>query len=552
MKRIMAMMLAVIMLVSLMACGDSSKDSAGSAGTTAGPVSSGVVSSDTTGSAADSTSSEKQEEPKQDTAGGIPEIDSELFKQIPGVDQIPATEYSWVEQDGYGALIMKGVEFYPIDIIWDVMKAAGYSGSGGSYGWGAKEIEIDNYVRRDGDQKMNLKIVHCGMTDTLAIVVGEVPTNHTCMLLVGLTAEDLGEPKFEGRVYDFVPKTNRQAIHLSYSDYKWTDEQGRCQMRDVTVRRLDAFIDFMEANGYEEVAREMPDDQSVYYEGRIIAHRDLDMYVTLQLALTEGKLLMAVSAPGKELTRDEMWAEARAYEGDKDGVDPDAVPLDGYPVIDLSAAEVSEEKGCTAYRFENIEYTQSVLEYLKSLKDQGYHGCDFWYKGYEADTFSGTIVGDGTKYNVFESLTNDTEYVFISYYDGRLLVLKSDKMITWSELELCAAVDMPYVPGVNYLCGVAQEVLQGYGRSYDTAGHAAEYIDGVDASAYSETVKRAQDLGFTNVLDESQNGSRSEFHAWRRMPEGSRYSTLYVHVFLDGDYLEAQVSFERDAQIMGK
>ena len=552
MKRIIAMMLAAIMLVSLTACGSGSKDSAGSAGTTVGPASSdtantGAVSGDPAGSA----SSEKQEDPKQEPAGTLPEIDSELFKEIPPIDRLSVTEYAWVEKDGYGALIMKGIEFYPYDIIQEALGSRGYSGGGG-WGWDAKELEAQNYKQWVDREAKYLQVIHCGRTDTLAIIAGEIPTNYTCMQLVGLEAAELGEPKFEGRVYDLVPKTNRQTIHLSYADCDWEDEQGLCRMRDVTVRRLDAFIDFMEANGYEKLTREMPDDQSVYYEGRILAHRDLNMYVTLQLALTDGKLLMVVSAPGKELTKDEMWDGARAYEGDKDGIDPDAPPMDGYAAIDLSAAEASVEKGCTAYRFENIEHTQSVLEYMKSLRAHGYHGCDFWYKGYEPDTFSGSIVGDGTKYNVFESLTNGTDYVFVSYYDGRLLVLKSDKMITWSEMELCAAVDMPYVPGVNYLCGVAQEVLQGYGRSYDTNGHAAEYMSGADVAAYRDTVKWAQDQGFTNILDESQNGSRYEFHAWRPMPEGSRYSTLYVHIFLDGDYLEAQVSFERSAQIMGK
>ena len=117
MKRIVAMMLAVIMLVSLTACGSGSKDSAGSAGTTAGPVSSGTTESDPAGSAADSTSSENQEEPKQEPAGTLPEIDSELFKEIPPIDRLSVTEYTWVEKDGYGTLIMKGIEFYPYDII---------------------------------------------------------------------------------------------------------------------------------------------------------------------------------------------------------------------------------------------------------------------------------------------------------------------------------------------------------------------------------------------------------------------------------------------------
>ena len=562
MKRFFALFLVVLYVLSLTACGaDTDAESTGNETRDERYEAEMGNAGSKTDAADDETAGETHKESvadetlKDSSADPTAAYDSELRKLIPDTDVFPMNSGTWSEKDGYIALVVEGINSGnpTYDYIADLM-AAGYSSSN-SYGFDMYQANINYFNRQNKatNVKEQLCAVYCEATQMFAVVAGELPMRYVLWQLAGLTPEQIGDPYFEGELYDYIPKTSSCAIDLHYADMTGVNrEQYQYQMSQVNQARAESLISFLEANGYQEVTREVTDGQSLYYEGQLQVYKGFEIYLTVQLGWSQEKLMVVFSEPGLALEKTQVFDGADSYQGDKTGRDPNAAPEDGYPVIDLSAAAVSETNGVTAYLLEDVPYVQSAEAYLEELKAQGYHSCDFYFRGYIPDMRTYYFYDDTTgQYNIYESLTNETEYIFINYYAGHLLVLKSSEMITWSEAELCSAVGMPYVPGEYYLRFRLLEIYTGIGQGYDTSGIAFNYSFGATEANYREIISAVKEQGFTNVLSEVQNGGYYEFRAWQNIPSPSTRPCLYVHVFLNGDHLEVQLSFSRDTQIMG-
>lgn len=505
MKRITALFLAILMLLSLAACGGDG----------------------------DATEEEKP-------TGIAAQFDGSLRSLIPETDVFDLDSGVWTEKDGYGVLILEGISQ---DYDGPDFYAAGYHGEG-SYGIEPVIAECNDFSYHDKstDKTYYLRAIYCYPTETYAIVVGEeLPMRYTCWLMAGLTEEEIGEPYFEDDVYDYIPESYT-VIDLYYTDGAWSDGLYQYQVCEITRSRLDRYISILTEAGYVEAVREEPDSESMYYEARLKAYKEFDIYVTVQLAWHQEKLAIAFSEPGCEMDKEAVIEMGKTYEGTADGINPDVEPEGGYPVIDLSGAEVSQWKGYTVQTLEGVEHIESVTAFIDDLQQQGYVDYFYYAYGYYLDHIT---YNEARLFSLCNEATSD--HVFVGYYNGKLMVIHSDDIITIPEAELCDKLGCYYEPGEYYLRYQAEQLFYGPGRGYSSDGVAYNYTGGQDAEDFKNAVQKVIQAGYTEVYINEEN----EFCAYRCLETLYQTYYVYAHVFLVDGHLEVQVALTYDTEVRG-
>lgn len=477
---------------------------------------------------------------EETTSGGSTEIDSALYKLIPETSVFNLSSGTWIEKNGYGALIFTGIaQDYDRNIGAD-LKAAGYSGSGGGYVWDAIKAEQRDYANPEHGGK--LRTVYCGQTETFAIVVAEeeLPIRYLCWLMVGLTEDELGEPYFEGSVYDYIPNPQGN-IYLYLTDSDCVDGQYRYQLCKVDRARLNKYIDLITEAGYVETCREEPDDESMYFEADLKVYEEFEIYVTVQLAWYQDKLMIAYSEADKTMEKDAVWEGAKTYTGDKTGIDPNSE--ENRAAMDLANATSVETLGDRTVYYLDLYSVDAAHNYVKELESAGYKEEE---PPYSPDIPSYYV--ELAHYWLVQEGMGDQSHVVVVASDKKAMVIMSkEKLTDLREHDLWDSIEYPIQFGMGYLETVFLDFYYNYGamgdgQGWSSSGYYSTYGYGNDKSAITWAQKQLVAAGFSEYRTGSADGA--EIWVYTRTDKYEYLScTIYARLLLDGDFAELEFGY---------
>lgn len=401
----------------------------------------------------------------------------------------------WVEQDGYGAMIFKDITDNTIlDTLENDMSKYGFRQKDAS---NLENAQLRRY-RQTGVKDSDRYVGYNADTKTVVIVVGELPSEYTCWMLLGMTKEELGGPQFGGDVNSYMPEDGVSCIRIYYSEKVSEGEALRVyQACDVSKTRLEKYIEELTALGYTQTVRE-EQDGSIYYEAKLKAYRDVDVYVTVQLAWSNKKLAYAFSAPGHAQEKSELLESAATYAGNMTGKSPDEAPDDGYQPLELSNATRVENVGSNKiYYFEGAYLIKSARLYIEELMKQGYQEGEM---PYVPDVVPYTVEY-AHNWLVNESM-GDESWVIVAAWDKMAMVITSGEKPTYREHDLWDMVGC-YMPfDIGYLETVYTEFCAKYGvlgfdgESWSSDGYFAHYGHHVSLDDVNWMIGELEKAGF--------------------------------------------------------
>lgn len=531
-KRLAALALALVLALSAVACGgDNTPD-------TQQPA-------DEVGSSNEIGTQQPSEEP-DGSEGGSTLVDiesSELYKLLPHTSA-ENKDGAWVEQDGYGALVLSGlnldVESYnDYDAIKSEVFQAGYY-SGDRNTW--NNAELQDLLSQEAEA--HLRMGFNRNTGMVVMIVGDIPNDRTCWRLLGMTEEEIGEPQFTDSVYDYMPKDATSCIRLYYADKLSTEKElAGYQVCDVTMTRLEQYIAELDALGYVQTVRE-EGDNSLYYEARIKAYEDEEVYVTAQLAWSDGKLTYAFSAPGYALEKSAIMESAASYSGSATGKDPNAPPEEGYQALVLSEATRVETVGSnTVYYFEGGYPVQSARLYIDALKQQGYRDEQMPYvpdvKPYQIEYAHNWLNCDGM---------GNESWVIVVACSKMAMVITSAEQPAYREHDLWDMVDYAMGFGIGYLETVytafcnEHGILGVGGESWDSNGYFANYGYDVTRDNVDWMIGELEKAGFTSFGERTVDGAEIWLY-YRADQYELLKATIYARILLKDGFGEIEFGY---------
>lgn len=531
-KRLAALALALVLALSAVACGgDNTPD-------TQQPA-------DEVGSSNESNTQQPEDEPDGSEGGStlVGIESSELYKLLPHTSA-ENKNGTWVEQDGYGALVLSGlnldVESYnDYDAIKSEVFQAGYY-SGDRNTW--NNAELQDLLRQETEA--HLRMGFNRNTGMVVMIVGDIPNDRTCWRLLGMTEEEIGEPQFTDSVYDYMPKDATSCIRLYYADKFSTEKElAGYQVCEVTLTRLEQYIAELDALGYVQTVRE-EGDNSLYYEARIKADEDEEVYVTAQLAWSDGKLTYAFSAPGCALEKSAIMESAASYSGSATGKDPNAPPEEGYRALVLSEATRVETVGSnTVYYFEGGYPVQSARLYIDALKQQGYRDEQMPYvpdvKPYQIEYAHNWLNCDGM---------GNESWVIVVACSKMAMVITSAEQPAYREHDLWDMVDYAMSFGIGYLETVYTEfcnehgVLGIGGESWDSNGYFANYGYDITRDNVDWMTGELEKAGFTSFGERTVDGAEIWLY-YRADQYELLKATIYARILLKDGFGEIEFGY---------
>lgn len=531
-KRLAALALALVLALSAVACGgDNTPD-------TQQPA-------DEVGSSNEIGTQQPEDEPDGSEGGStlVGIESSELYKLLPHTSA-ENKNGTWVEQDGYGALVLSGlnldVESYnDYDAIKSEVFQAGYY-SGDRNTW--NNAELQDLLSRETEA--HLRMGFNRNTGMVVMIVGDIPNDRTCWRLLGMTEEEIGEPQFTDSVYDYMPKDATSCIRLYYADKFSTEKElAGYQVCEVTLTRLEQYIAELDALGYVQTVRE-EGDNSLYYEARIKADEDEEVYVTAQLAWSDGKLTYAFSAPGYALEKSAIMESAASYSGSATGKDPNAPPEEGYRALVLSEATRVETVGSnTVYYFEGGYPVQSARLYIDALKQQGYRDEQMPYvpdvKPYQIEYAHNWLNCDGM---------GNESWVIVVACSKMAMVITSAEQPAYREHDLWDMVDYAMSFGIGYLETVYTEfcnehgVLGIGGESWDSNGYFANYGYDITRDNVDWMTGELEKAGFTSFGERTVDGAEIWLY-YRADQYELLKATIYARILLKDGFGEIEFGY---------
>lgn len=531
-KRLAALALALVLALSAVACGgDNTPD-------TQQPA-------DEVGSSNEIGTQQPEDEPDGSEGGStlVGIESSELYKLLPHTSA-ENKNGTWVEQDGYGALVLSGlnldVESYnDYDAIKSEVFQAGYY-SGDRNTW--NNAELQDLLRQETEA--HLRMGFNRNTGMVVMIVGDIPNDRTCWRLLGMTEEEIGEPQFTDSVYDYMPKDATSCIRLYYADKFSTEKElAGYQVCEVTLTRLEQYIAELDALGYVQTVRE-EGDNSLYYEARIKADEDEEVYVTAQLAWSDGKLTYAFSAPGYALEKSAIMESAASYSGSATGKDPNAPPEEGYRALVLSEATRVETVGSnTVYYFEGGYPVQSARLYIDALKQQGYRDEQMPYvpdvKPYQIEYAHNWLNCDGM---------GNESWVIVVACSKMAMVITSAEQPAYREHDLWDMVDYAMSFGIGYLETVYTEfcnehgVLGIGGESWDSNGYFANYGYDITRDNVDWMIGELEKAGFTSFGERTVDGAEIWLY-YRADQYELLKATIYARILLKDGFGEIEFGY---------
>lgn len=528
-KRLAALALALVLALSAVACGGDNPD-------TQQPV-------DEVGSSASGDTPLSADAPDSGNDSNDNHADSELYQRLPDTKAMNM-DGEWVEQNGYGALVLTGLNldaesYNDYDAIKSEVFQAGYhSGEHKSfnYAW------IDELRSDETDERLIMGYNYD--TGLVVIIVGEIPNDRTCWRLLGMTEEELGEPQFAGSVFDYLPDEVTSSIRGDFSDkFSNKNELMGCRACDVTMTRLEEYIAELDALGYTQTVRE-EGENSLYYEAKVKADADEEVYVTVQLAWSDGKLAYAYSAPGYAIEKTELMERAANYDGSATGKDPNAPPEGGYQPLVLSEATHVETVGSnTIYYFEGDYLVESARLYIDALKQQGYRDEQMPYvpdvKPYQIEYAHNWLYCEGM---------GDQSWVIVVGCSQMAAVITSAQQPTYREHDLWDMVGYAMSFGIGYLETVYTEfcydhgVLGIDGESWDSNGYFANYGYDVSLSDVNWIIGELEKAGFTSFGERTVDGAEIWLY-YRADQYELLKATIYARILLKDGFGEIEFGY---------
>lgn len=158
------------------------------------------------------------------------------------------------------------------------------------------------------------------------------------------------------------------------------------------------------------------------------------------------------------------------------------------------------------------------------------------------------------EYRYIEAFHKDDVHMMILWYKGVTKVIVANERIEDSEESLWAMMGSTttIVAGEQYIrdqiaaLGPAVD-RAGTGEGYDpTAGIVYRFTYHGSAEEFDNLVNEAQGMGFTEDIFQDSENDVYEFSAWRYEEYGDDSFAFYVHIILDGEYLEVQMGKNAD------
>lgn len=480
--------------------------------------------------------------------------DGTLRSLIPEVRKLDLDGGDWTETNGYGYLVLTDVSYDDFDYVrTKVLPEEGYYSDDMMelYTADGTEVELFDHSAYDyaTGQNFYLRLAYCKDNQTLAFIVGDIPHSHYCAPMVGVPREELlDEVHLERDVEPYTPAGI--SFDLQYSHVSYNSRVRTMLMRDIPLEQAEEYITAAETFGYvqsrREAMAEAPED-SLIYEASLVVDAELDERVYLQLAWYDSIILIQVCSDRYLETDEYLWEKVTTFDGSENGHDPYAAPEGGYPVLDLSAADIQTIGNGTVYILEYVEYIQSVLMYCDALEEQGYSGNLL----YGADNPTDGISRVFESY-CLEGMGNES-YINVLFFNGKVMITKSAEPFEADEAELWNIMNVFARIGLSHLQAnlpsLGMPVYVGSGNGMETAGVAYCYSRFATVEDFNRVVGKVQNLGYTNVVPQSGDGSVLEYHAYKEVQISKWIYYVYCHVFLDGDFIELQLSFSEEASM---
>lgn len=514
MKRITALILAIVMVLSLAACG-------GGSDTTAGTTS--VGETDVT------------------TAG--PSFNGDYKSLIPATEQFDLSAGEWIDCGSYGYYKLENIDSNAFRTYSEAeLQDYGYTMYLNLSLFGGSEKTFQKFTT--GTEYTVATAYHSG-SGTLLIFAGEVPHSYYCWQALGLTADEIGDPFFEEDHKDYIAYT-AGSIDLNFCDSASGDSFTVFQACGITKEQAGDLIAAAKDMGYVESVREEPDGESFYYEAKLKVYEEFEVYMTMQLALYQDKLLVVFAAPYNTKDADYIWENVKQYDGTATGVDPNAgnpsEPTVDTSVLDLSAAASMDTLGsATVYYFEG-DYVEAARSYIDSLFDQGYAEEEMPY----VPDIMPYYVEYAHNWLVNESMGDFSHIIVVGWSEMTMVITSAEKQ-NFREHDLWDMVGCAVYFQMGYLETVFWDFYynhgaMGSGQGWSSDGYFSSYGNGCDMESVNYMIGELKAAGFTEYGTTTENGAK--IWVYSRTDEYQYLSaTIYARILLDGDFGEVEFGY---------
>ncbi len=527
-QRVLALLLVLLMLVSLTACGETTDDGSSQA-PSSGTVSPGDPSTD------------------NPSSGGTPSAPSglaELKAMIPSTEKIDLHNGTWVDCDTYSYIILPNVKQNDARAYHvDALPTIGFYTHIGEDERGTVTMQYSSRYNSETDEEYLICQLHNSEQNFLVFVIGEMPNSYYLWRLGGLSEDEIGKPRFEGDIEAHIPFENQSDINLNYSVHAGTSADRFYRVGEVDANRLDAFLAAMTAAGYIESKRETRTDGKLYYEALKRTDENLPIYLCMQLMWSEDQIILCVVRDSDLHTQDEMIDKMSGIPH-QNGRAPEQNKPQLNTQLDFSTATESALANGKVYLFDNMDI-MALFDYIDQLQAEGYREIE---GPYVPDVFPNRGPDEPNIW-LYKEGAGDKSCIFL-YGNGskNKIALFTATAVPENirEHDLWRKVDMFIQPGIGYLETVVNQYVENYGypgagRGWDSSGYIA-YYGGGDADDLAREADNLRDAGFTLHQVGESNGLTHT--VYKRVEEfsGFRY-TIYARLVLDGDFFEIEFGY---------
>ncbi len=523
-QRVLALLLVLLMLVSLTACGETTDDGSSQA-PSSGTVSPGDPSTD------------------NPSSGGTPSAPSSLAA-LPSPSDLDITAEGWVDCGSYAYFVAENISPDEYTSYYRQIKAAGFFGNG-SHGNGFGMCE--DFFKRD--PAMELRTVRHSQSNMFALIVGDLPNRYYCWKMIGMTEEEIGPPMLDGDIDDYVVFDNGSDIDLYFSHQLDRSYYKYYTICDADLTRTEGFIAGMAANGFAQVKRETLATGQLYYEAAKCVDEDLKIELSLQLIQDKDTMQLCVleTRNRKDITELLEYMNKKPCTDEsctRNGRDPEASKPQLNTKLDFANATESALANGKVYLFDNMDI-MALFDYLTQLENEGYREIE---GPYVPDVFPNRGPDEPNIW-LYKEGAGDKSCIFL-YGNGskNKIALFTAAAVPENirEHDLWRKVDMFIQPGIGYLETVVNQYVEDYGypgagRGWDSSGYIA-YYGGGDAGDLAREADNLLDAGFTLHQVGESNGLTHT--VYKRVEEfsGFRY-TIYARLVLDGDFFEIEFGY---------
>ncbi len=536
-QRLLAVLLILLMLVSMTACGDGEKDVHSPAG---GTTTSGGSSNNSSNSGNPSSGTTDPDGGSSDVPAGV----AAMKALLPSTERVDLRKGTWVDCGAYSYIKLPNVKQSAVgEYHVDALPTIDFYTHSGEVSRGNALIKYSSRYNAETRKDDLICQIHNSEENFLVLVVGEMPHSYYLWRLGGLTDEEIGNLRFEGAIEDHIPFENQSDVNLNYSTHAGDSAQRYYRVGEVDQSRLDGFLAAMTAEGYIESKRETRSDGKLYYEALKRTDKDLPIYLCMQLMWSDNQIILCFVRDTELRTQDDMIAKM-AGNTPQNGRPPEESKTQLNTKLDFTTATEEALANGKVYLFSKMDMT-ALFDYLDQLETEGYREMD---SPYVPDVFPNRGPDEPNVWLSKEG-AGDKSCIFLygNGYENLIAVFTAAEVpADIREHDLWRKVKMFIQPGIGYLETVTNQYVADYGypgsgRGWDSSGYISYYGAG-DADDLDREAKNLLNEGFTLHQVVEANGLTHTIYKRNEDFSGFRY-TIYARLVLDGDFFEIEFGY---------